>query len=389
VKKSVCLIARSIYPDDISTHTQNMKTFEGWNKFWNNIVIISQNNSDKFIKSEYKNIYASLVPLVTNKYTNIVYFVLNSLKEIEILNKQYNFDLFQASDPAAAIVAYIASKKYKKKFLFEVQGDIFDFPNESSGEIRSRIIKYVSKMIVKKADYIRIISPFLYEPLDRFEIDRKKIFIVPPRCDSKLFNKKRFDGKFYSKIDKSKKNILFIGNLTKAKGIDILLNAFSLILKKDNNIDLLIVGSGEEDENLQRQTISLGISKNVKFLGRIPNNEIPIVMNSVDVFVLPSIEEGMGRVLLESMAMELPVIASNVGGIPLLIEHNIDGLLFEVGNIKELSEYILNLLSDEELKNRLTLNANKKFIENYEYEVSMKMFIEMYKNIFEKKYENA
>jgi L-malate glycosyltransferase len=363
-------------------HTQNMKTFEGWGVVCNNVVILSQNYSDKYMESSHKNINGYLMPFIKNKYLNILYFTLNGLRLIIRLNHKYKFDLIQASDAGGAILALIVSKLYKKKFLFEVQGDIFDFPDDSLGVIRSRIVKYTSKIIAKRADYIRIISPFLYEPLDKFGIDRKKIFIVPPRCDSVLFNKLRVVNEYYPNIDKTKINILFVGNLTKAKGIDILIDAFSLVLKSLDNINLIIIGSGEEENNLKQQAKKLNIEDNVKFLGRVLNNEIPIVMNSVHIFVLPSIEEGMGRVLLESMAMQLPIIASNVGGIPLLIEHNKDGLLFEVGDTKQLSKHINSLINDNDLRDNLTINANKKFLENYEYEISMTMFIDMYKEIF-------
>jgi glycosyltransferase involved in cell wall biosynthesis len=371
-----------------------MKTFEGWGVFWDNIVVVAQNNSKVSVSSRYKNIYGYLMPLINNKYLNILYFTIKGLILIKKLNKEYKFDLFQASDPGGAILAFVASRLFNKKFLFEVQGEIFDFPNETYGnellgKLRANIVRYISKTIVKKADYIRIISPFLYEPLDRFGIDRKKVFIVPPRCDSKLFNKKRIEGQYHENIDRNKKNLLFIGNLTKAKGINILLDAFSLVVKRNDKINLIIIGSGEEENNLKEQVKQLKISNNVKFFGRIANTEIPIVMNSVDIFILPSIEEGMGRVLLESMAMQLPIIASNVGGIPLLIENNIDGLLFTVGDREQLAEYILSLLFNEALKERLTNNANKKFLENYEYQVSMKMFVDMYKNIFKMNHENT
>lgn len=393
MKKNICLISRSLYPDNISLHTQNIKTFEGWGRFWDNIIIIAQSNSEKKVLSDYKNIKGYLMPLVNNKYLNIISFTINGLSTINKLNKKYHFDLFQASDPGGAILAYLASRIYKKPFLFEIQGEIFDFPdetygNETLGKLRAKFVRNISKLIVKKADYIRIISPFLYESLDKLGIDRQKIFIVPPRCDSKLFNKKRVDGQYYPTIDRTKKNILFIGNIIKAKGIDILLDAFALVLKKYQNINLIIVGSGDEENYFKNKAKDLKINDNVKFFGRIPNNEIPIVMNSVDIFILPSIEEGMGRVLLESMAMRLPIIASNVGGVPLLIEHTKDGLLFEVGDIDKLAKYILLLLFNNELKNELTQNAYEKFIKNYEYEISINMFIDMYKKIFEKSNEN-
>ena len=106
-------------------------------------------------------------------------------------------------------------------------------------------------------------------------------------------------------------------------------------------------------------------------------------MHYADILILPSIEEGVGRVLLEAMSMNLPIVASNIGGIPLVIDNNKDGLLFEVGEIESLKEKVLFLLNDATFSKEITKVAHQKFLENYEYEVSMKKFLNMYKSILE------
>jgi glycosyltransferase involved in cell wall biosynthesis len=105
-------------------------------------------------------------------------------------------------------------------------------------------------------------------------------------------------------------------------------------------------------------------------------------MHYSDILILPSIEEGVGRVLLEAMSLKLPIVASNVGGIPLVIDNNKDGLLFESGDIESLKERALFLLNDGAFSEKMTKVAHQKFLENYEYEVSMKKFLNMYKSIF-------
>jgi len=379
--KNICLISRSIYPHPISHHTQNMQTFEGWLRLWDNIVIVSQCRFSKLNTSQYKdNIYGVLLPLMTNKYFNVIYFTLFGLFRIRQLSKKYDFDIYQASDAGGAILALIASRLYGKKFVFEVQGDIFDYPSHVGGRMHSSLVQFFSEVIVKKADYIRIVSPFLYHPLDRFGIDRNKVFLVPPRCNSILFNKKNVVGEkedYY----KSKYNLLFVGNLLVAKGVDILLEAFALINKENQDIGLTFVGDGEERDRLVSRSIELGIQDRVSFLGKIEYESIPNMMYYADVLVLPSIEEGVGRVLLEAMAMNLPIVASNVGGIPLVIDDGRDGLLFEVGDIEGLKDKVLLLLNDASFSKEMTKIAHQKFLENYEYEVSMKMFLNMYKSI--------
>lgn len=379
--RNICLISRSLYPHPISRHTQNMKTFEGWSRIWTNVIVVSQCQSNETHVSRHKNIHGVLLPLIKNKYFNVIYFTIIGLFRIRLLHRQYDFDIYQASDAGGAILALIASKIYGKKFIFEVQGDIFDYPSQVGGKLHSSLVKWFSKMIVKKADYIRIVSPFLYEPLDRFNIDRERVFLVPPRCDSVLFSEKNVEKDKPEVLCKNQYNLLFVGNLLIAKGVDILLEAFALIAKENSNIGLIFIGDGEEKTRLEIRAKELGVDKKVSLLGRVKYNSIPTFMHYADVLILPSIEEGVGRVLLEAMSLDLPIIASNVGGIPLVVENNKDGMLFEVGDIESLKEKALFLLGNTVFSEKITKAAHQKFLENYEYEVSMEKFLDMYKTI--------
>jgi len=381
--KSICLISRSCYPFPISKHTQNMQTFDGWSRFWHNIVILSQCQSNIKKESIHNKIYGVLLPLLSNKYLNVLYFTFFGLFEIHRLFKKYNFEVFQASDAGGATLALLASKIYKRKFIFEIQGDIFDYPISNGNKIHSSLVKFFSRFLAKRADYIRIVSPFLYDPLDGLGIDRKKIFLIPPRCDSKLFNKKNIDPQKPKHLAQNKYNILFVGNLIFAKGVDILLEAFALIEKEYSDIGLVYVGDGEEESRLINRSSELGVNKKVMFFGRVEYNLIPSIMHYSDILILPSREEGVGRVILEAMAMKLPVIASNVGGIPLVIESQKDGILFEPGDVHELKNHVLSLINNKDFSDTITTNAYQKFIDNYEYEVSINIFLNMYKSILD------
>ena len=312
-----------------------------------------------------------------------MHFTFFGLFEIHRLFKKYNFEVFQASDAGGATLALLASKIYKKKFIFEIQGDIFDYPSSNGNKIHSSLVKFFSRFLAKRADYIRIVSPFLYDPLDVLGVDRKKIFLIPPRCDSKLFNKKNIDPQKPKPLAQNKFNILFVGNLIFAKGVDILLEAFALIEKEYSDIGLIYVGDGEEEARLISRSSVLGLDKKVMFFGRVEYNSIPSIMHYSDILILPSREEGVGRVILEAMAMKLPVIASNVGGIPLVIESQKDGILFESEDVHELKNHILFLINNKDFSDNITTNAYQKFIDNYEYEVSINMFLSMYKSILD------
>ena len=380
--KTICLISRSIYPYPISKHSQNMRTFQGWSIFWKEIVIVSQCSSKKMQISQYKNIYGVLIPFISNKYLNMIYFSFVGFFEIKKLVKQHNFDAFQASDAGGAVLALLVSKFYKKKFIFEIQGDIFDYPSIVGGWTHSSLVKLISKFIAKQADYLRIVSPFLYKPLDRLGINRNNIFLVPPRCDSELFSIKNVSKKKPLVFSKNTYNLLFVGNLLIAKGVDILLEAFALISEKNPDIGLIFIGDGDQKSNLEIKTKELGLYQKVFFQGRVDYNLIPTFMYYSDVLVLPSREEGVGRVLLEAMSLELPIIASNVGGIPLVIDDTKDGLLFESGDIESLKVKTLFLINNPDFSKKMTENAYEKFLKEYEYDISMKKFIGMYQTIF-------
>ena len=382
-KKVICLISRSIYPMPMSSHKQNMHTFEGWSRFWDTILVLSQSKANKVQESHFKKIHGVFIPLINNRYLNVLYFTCLGIFEIMKLSKKHDIDIFQASDAGGATLAFILSRIYRKKFIFEVQGDIFNYPGKVGGRLHSTLVKFFSKLLVKKADFVRIVSPFLYEPLNKLNISDKKIFLIPPRCDSSLFSK---DNTYLEKPEvfhSNKINLLFVGNLLVAKGVDILLEAFALIHEENSDIGLIFVGDGIEKNNLIERSIELGIKEKVFFYGKVSYEQIPVMMNFSDILILPSIEEGVGRVILEAMSMKLPVIASNVGGIPLVIDNDENGLLFEVGDINAIRSHVLFLISNKVYTDNMTSSAYLKFKKNYDYEVSMNKFLDMYKNIFD------
>jgi L-malate glycosyltransferase len=379
--KVICLISRSTYPLPMKSHTQNMHTFEGWSRFWDTVLVISQCHEKKIQINHHKKIYGVFMPLKSNRYLNVIYFTFIGIFQIKKLFKKHEIDIFQASDAGGAALAFIMSRVYGKKFIFEVQGDIFNYPGKVGGRIHSSIVKFFSKVLVKHADYIRIVSPFLYEPLDALNINSNKIFLIPPRCDSVLFSKNNHYPVKPEIFEKNKINLLFVGNLLIAKGVDILLEAFALIQKENSDIGLIFVGDGLEKENLIKRSKEMGVKDKVIFTGRIEYQKIPLFMNYSDILILPSIEEGVGRVILEAMSMKLPVIASNVGGIPLVIDDKENGLLFEVGDIDAIKNHVMLLVKNKVFADNLTLSAYKKFKINYDYEVSINMFLDMYKHI--------
>lgn len=143
----------------------------------------------------------------------------------------------------------------------------------------------------------------------------------------------------------------FIGWLLPIKGPTLLLEAMKEVWRKYPDAQLVYIGKGEQEAELRLNAQQTGAGSNIHFLGW--REDVPELVHMLDILVLPSFNEGMGRVIIEAMAASKPVIGSNVGGIPDLIEHEVNGLLFPVGNTAALSGSILRLLADDEGRRKM------------------------------------
>jgi glycosyltransferase involved in cell wall biosynthesis len=177
----------------------------------------------------------------------------------------------------------------------------------------------------------------------------------------------------------------YVGWLIPIKGVTYLLDAMAEVVQRHSNSLLVLVGkgdeNGEEEIKLRERVESLGLEDRVRFLGWRPDvNEI---MGCFDIFVLPSLNEGMGRVLVEAMAAGLPIVASRVGGIPDLIENGENGLLVPPADPSALAKAISDLLSDKKRRNRIG-EAGKKMCLPYSAEAMVQQIDDLYTDLLEK-----
>jgi glycosyltransferase involved in cell wall biosynthesis len=156
-------------------------------------------------------------------------------------------------------------------------------------------------------------------------------------------------------VPKDARLIVSVGRLTEQKGHTILLKALPLILKQVPNAHIIIVGGGSMNAELIAESKELAIEKNVTFAG--VRKDIPAIMKSADVFAFPSLYEGQGVVLFEAMFSHLPIVASNVGGIPDVIKDGDTGLLTKPGDVQELAQALVRMLTDESLRNHVCEEA--------------------------------
>jgi sugar transferase (PEP-CTERM/EpsH1 system associated) len=152
----------------------------------------------------------------------------------------------------------------------------------------------------------------------------------------------------------------YVGRLEQVKGVNFLIDAFAPLVAEHPHLQLHLVGDGSERAALAQQAQTLGLGDKVQFLGI--RSDMPALYPTFDLFVLPSLWEGMPNVALEAMACGVPVIATNTGGTPEVVQDGNSGLLVPPGNAAALTQAMAALIADAERRCQLA-QAGRHFVE--------------------------
>jgi glycosyltransferase involved in cell wall biosynthesis len=223
---------------------------------------------------------------------------------------------------------------------------------------------WLLKLVLKEADAVISLTYDMKKKI--MEVYNREIFVIPNGIDLNIFeglSKNELRNKFG--LNKTQKIILYAGTLRPVKGLTYLIEAVKIINDKNNR--LLLVGYGEEREHLENLVKKLKIENIVTFVGEVPNKEVFEYMTASDVLVLPSLSEGFPNVILEAMASGLPIIATKVGGVPEIINNEVNGFLIDPKNPQQICEKILLIFKDEKLREKISQN-NKMEAKKYSWE---------------------
>jgi glycosyltransferase involved in cell wall biosynthesis len=185
-------------------------------------------------------------------------------------------------------------------------------------------------------------------------------------------------------IETGNKLIGYIGLITKRKGLEYLIKALPLIKEIYNQCKLIIIGGYKTNEEtyfleIKELTKALQLESDIHFTGEIL--DIRQSLNSLDVVVLPSLEERCSRTLLESLACAKAIVATKAGGTPEIIDDGINGILVEPMNERQIADAVLRLLSNDELRERLGTNGRIKAENIFDIRENMKRMRELYTNL--------
>jgi N-acetyl-alpha-D-glucosaminyl L-malate synthase BshA len=234
--------------------------------------------------------------------------------------------------------------------------------------------KEVTQFSMQQSDALTAVSEYLKErTMTEFDISRE-IRVIANFVDPQRFRR--------LKKDREQKVVCHSSNFRPIKRIPDIVKAFKII-SEEIDCKLSLMGSGPERFEAEKMVKNLGISESVEFLGNVKNVEE--VLGRSDLFLLPSEDESFGLAALEAMSCEVPVVASDVGGLKGLVSHGVDGYLIGVGDVEALARYSLRILQDPRLREEFGRNARQKVLEKYTPDKIVPKYEDLYKETLKEK----
>lgn len=294
------------------------------------------------------------------RYIGIVIFGIKSLMQIVIIHPE----LIHAQNITMGLIAFFGKKVFNIPYIVWGRG--------SDVHLQWRFKKIVSKVVLNNADAIIALSQNMKDDMQK--ISKKEVYILPNGVDTTSFNESK------NKSNDNTTEIVYIGSLLPVKGVEYLIEAINILHQTHPKISLTIVGDGSNRRSLEQIVKKHGLEQNIIFTGKISHEDVPNRLNSNDIFVLPSISEGMPNVLLEAMAAGLPIVATNVGGIPDIVKNNKNGYLVEPKNPQQLAERIHFLIENTEI-HRIISEQNQVDAQKYDWNNIITKLENIYSNV--------
>jgi len=294
----------------------------------------------------------------------LFFFLLKGLKQSQ------KSDVIHAQFLLSGFVGVFIKKLNGKKLLITAHGsDIYRIPEKG-------ILKNIFIRLINYSDKIITVSNNNKDILIKLGITKNIIQIIPNGVNLSLFDTPSITNKTKKGID-----ILWIGRMVEVKGLKYLIKAMKKIVEIHSNTKLILVGDGPIKQNLINLTKELNLENNINFVGFVSNEEIPKYLNYSDIFVLPSISEGLPVSILEAMAASKPVIVSNIRGIPDLVKDGSNGFLVKPKNPEQLAKKLNYLIEHPKERKRMGIYSRKKVEKKFTWDIVVNKTIAVYNNL--------
>ena len=307
-------------------------------------------------------------------YFRLITYIFSLFLKLLITIRKYDIDIIHAHSviPTGFIGAIVAKIMRKPLFITSHGMDINNFEN-------SPLFRWLIKFSLKNCNNAIAVSGDLGEKIRSLGIDQDKIVVLRNGVNINRFKPLRNNElRKYYKIKENDILILFVGYLDTFKGIFELIDVFYKIKQEHNNIKLMIIGTGPKKHEIENKVLASDLKNSVIFTGNLKPDEMHRYYQAADIFTLPSYTEGLPLAILEAMSCGIPVIASDIGGIPEIIKNNENGFIIPPKNRKILKDRLMILINNAELREKFGRNSIEIIKEEFSIDKKIDILIKLY-----------
>jgi glycosyltransferase involved in cell wall biosynthesis len=296
---------------------------------------------------------------------------LRAIKEIREYIRTEKIDLIHTHGYKADLYGYLAARTESKPIVATCH-------NWVGGTAALGIYNRLDRMALRNFSGVAAVSEAVAKQLQEAGIESNKIHAIANGIDiAKFFGAQAVT--LGATVGEPVKTILIVARLDLQKGFKYLLEAFSELTSAHPDVRLVIVGEGPDQAAIEALIASLNLKSRIVLAGE--RGDMPNVYASCDIFVLPSLNEGLPMTVLEAMAAMRPVVASNVGAIPTVIKSGETGLLVEPRDVTGLKSALDLLLSDRALCGRLAIKGHEWVRKNFTSDAMAANYQGMYEKV--------
>jgi glycosyltransferase involved in cell wall biosynthesis len=277
-----------------------------------------------------------------------------------------------------SLYAARAAKKKKVPFILTQHGHKKPL-NKAIGLPYWLVEKTVGRYVMNYAQKIIALTSDVEQYLVKNGVPQTKVEVVGTGVPTELYSPDIPSALPNYGIAQKDSVILFVGRLVENKGIAYLIESFKKLKETVDNAKLVIVGTGILQQNLKELARKLGLEEDIVFLGRVPQQSMPQIYSGASVFVLPTIyKEPFGIAAVEALSSGVPVIASNIDGLRVIVKDGEVGYLVQPKDVAGLASNIIKVLTTEGLRAQLSRNARQRALEEFSWAAKAKRISEIY-----------
>ncbi len=287
--------------------------------------------------------------------------------------REHGIQILHTHGYKSDIIGLLAARMAGIKALSTPHG----FENAQDLKLRSYI--WLGNQFLKRFDHVAPLSTQLLADLDQIGVNRKKVTYIQNGVDLDEVEAQFSDPDNPLVHEKKMKRVGFIGQLISRKNITHLLDVFAEVTDKFPQAELVLIGDGDERQQLELQAAQKLAGKQVSFLGF--RDDRLAWLQSFDAFVMTSSLEGIPRCLMEAMAMGVPICAYDISGVDQLIEHGVNGQLAPFGDKAQLAAHLHQILSDDAFASDLAQRARDYVYERFSGQRMAGEYVELYQTM--------